>query len=677
MMLLNPNESRLTWTDFSVFIFYFILLITVGFYSMFKHNRSTIHGYFLANRQMSWLCIGASLFATNIGGEHFIGLASSGAAKGLSVGAFEITAIGVIQLLGWVFLPVFLATGVSTLPEYMNRRFGSRRIRIYISCLYLLLYIITKISVNIYASALFINYAFSWNIYLSILFILILTAIYTITGGLASVMYIDTIQTLIMIFGGFLIMILSFKEIGGITNLYYQYLNSTPINNSSCGQPTVKSFQMLRSISDPDMPWLGFFLGHTPNAIWYWCSDQIMVQRVLSAKNLSHARAGTLLAGYLKILPLFMIVIPGMISRALFPDTVGCNQPSVCQSICHNEHSCTNIAYPTLILYILPQGFKGMMLAVMLAALISGLTSIFNSASTLFTVDIYPTLFSFRRHEIQTRELMIVGRLFVVLMTIFGILWIPFVIQMQGSDIYIYMQRVIAYFGPPVACVYLLAILWTRTNENGAFAGLIIGFLFGFLRMIFEFSQAPPLCGEIDQRIWFVRQIHFMYYAMFLFWLTLIISIVVSLCTKPPTDEQLFRTTYWTRNQTINEEHFSMNQLVQRGYDNQGNTIQEDMTTDVIFSNEQNQQLENNNNTQNRENSCGYFRFLKICGSWFCGFNQQEFQTLETDQQQTFDIQQKSWIKWLLNGNLVIILLVEIILFIIFSIPIRHTFLNE
>ena len=671
-MSTNVTESRLTWIDISVFIFYFLLLIIVGFYSMLKHNRSTISGYFLANRQMSWLCIGASLFATNIGGEHFIGLASSGAAKGLSVGAFEITAIGVIQLLGWVFLPVFLATGVSTLPEYMNRRFGSKRIRIYISCLYLLLYIITKISVNIYASALFINYAFSWNIYLSILFILILTAIYTISGGLASVMYIDTIQTIIMIFGGFLIMILSFQEIGGITNLYYQYFNSTPSStNSTCGQPPAKSFQMLRSISDPDMPWLGFFLGHTPNAIWYWCSDQIMVQRVLSAKSLSHARAGTLLTGYLKILPLFMIIIPGMISRALFPDIVGCNQPSTCQSICHSQHSCTNIAYPTLILYILPQGFKGMMLAVMLAALISGLTSIFNSASTLFTVDIYPTLFSFRRQQIQTRELMIVGRLFVLLMTVFGILWIPFVIQMQGSDIYIYMQRVIAYFGPPIACVYLLAILWTRTNENGAFTGLIIGFIFGFLRMIFEFSQAPPLCGENDQRIWFVRQIHFMYYAMFLFWLTLIICVVVSLCTKPPTDEQLFRTTYWTRNQTLDTEHVSMNQLVQHGFYNQGNTIQEEATNDVIFSNEQSQQSENNN----REFRCQYFRLFHICWSWFCGLNYQEFQTLETDQQ-TPDVQQKTWIKWLLHGNLILILIVEIILFVIFSIPIQNTFLK-
>lgn len=195
--------------------------------------------------------------------------------------------IAIIQLLGWVFLPVFIATGVSTLPEYMSRRFGGQRIRIYIACLYLLLYILTKISVNIYAASLFINYAFHWNIYLSVLFVLTLTALCTVSGGLASVMYTDTIQAVIMIFGGFVLMILSYKEIGGISNLYRRYLNAMPdvtsdshfenitniwlnqtIVSATCGKPTMKSFQMLRSASDPDMPWLGFFLGHTPNTIW-------------------------------------------------------------------------------------------------------------------------------------------------------------------------------------------------------------------------------------------------------------------------------------------------------------------------------------------------------------------------------------------------------------------------
>ena len=291
----------------------------------------------------------------------------------------------------------------------------------------------------------------------------------------------------------------------------------------------------------------------------------MMVQRVLAARTISHARGGTLLAGYLKILPLFMIIIPGMISRTLYPNTVACNQPSTCQSICNSKRSCTNIAYPTLILKILPHGFKGVMLAVMLAALISGLTSIFNSASTIFTVDIYPNIFSYRRKKITNRELMIVGRLFVLLMTVFGIAWIPIVIQMQGSELYIYMQQVIGFLAPPIACIYLLAVLWTRANERGAFAGLMIGFVFGLLRMILEFSKQPPLCGEKDTRFWFIRNIHFMYYALFLFWLTFFTCVIVSLCTEPPTKEQLYRTTFWTRNQNSDMELMKMKENIDHG----------------------------------------------------------------------------------------------------------------
>ena len=636
-------------------------------------------------------------------------------------------------MLGWVFLPVFVATGVSTLPEYMSRRFGGQRIRIYIACLYLILYILTKISVNIYAASLFINYAFHWNIYLSVLFVLILTAICTVSGGLASVIYTDTIQAVIMIFGGFALMILSYREIGGIGNLFRKYLdamptdsnltnvwlNQTNISSLTCGKPTTKSFQMLRSISDSDMPWLGFFLGHTPNTIWYWCSDQMMVQRVLAARTIAHARGGTLLAGYLKILPLFMIIIPGMISRTLYPNIVACNQPSTCESICNSKRSCTNIAYPTLILKILPNGFRGVMLAVMLAALISGLTSIFNSASTIFTVDIYPNIFSYRKKKITNRELMIVGRLFVILMTIVGIAWIPIVIQMQGSELYIYMQQVIGFLAPPIACIYLLAVLWTRANERGAFAGLMVGFFFGMLRMILEFSYKPPLCGEIDQRFWFVRNIHFMYYALFLFWLTFLTCVIVSLCTQPPTNEQLHRTTFWTRNQQLDENELvkikrqsTANQpfehpqpdvflppssaltsgtlLTTRNGEDDINSIKihvaRTSTTTAILN-------DSNPTQENLTNGCDLFVLLKSCWSWFCGL---EDETQIDDSNSTYhrlqrkpDVnneghdfmlqhsKERPIIKWILNGNLIFLILVEITLFVVFSLPVKYTFWRE
>ena len=636
-------------------------------------------------------------------------------------------------MLGWVFLPVFVATGVSTLPEYMSRRFGGQRIRIYIACLYLILYILTKISVNIYAASLFINYAFHWNIYLSVLFVLILTAICTVSGGLASVIYTDTIQAVIMIFGGFALMILSYREIGGIGNLFRKYLdamptdsnltnvwlNQTNISSLTCGKPTTKSFQMLRSISDSDMPWLGFFLGHTPNTIWYWCSDQMMVQRVLAARTIAHARGGTLLAGYLKILPLFMIIIPGMISRTLYPNIVACNQPSTCKSICNSKRSCTNIAYPTLILKILPNGFRGVMLAVMLAALISGLTSIFNSASTIFTVDIYPNIFSYREKKITNRELMIVGRLFVILMTIVGIAWIPIVIQMQGSELYIYMQQVIVFLAPPIACIYLLAVLWTRANERGAFAGLMVGFFFGMLRMILEFSYKPPLCGEIDQRFWFVRNIHFMYYALFLFWLTFLTCVIVSLCTQPPTNEQLHRTTFWTRNQQLDENELvkikrqsTANQPFERPQPDVFLPPSSALTSGTLLTTRNGEDdinsikihvartstttaIRNDSNPtqENLTNGCDLFVLLKSCWSWFCGL---EDETQIDDSNSTYhrlqrkpDVnneghdfilqhsKERPIIKWILNGNLIFLILVEITLFVVFSLPVKYTFWRE
>ncbi|CAF3856619.1 unnamed protein product [Rotaria magnacalcarata] len=771
----QQSSNHLTGFDITALVIYFILLIGTGFYSMFKYNRSTVKGYFLANRQMPWICIGASLFASNIGAEHFIGLASSGAAKGISVGAFELNSIAVIQLLGWVFLPVFIATGVSTLPEYMSKRFGGQRIRVYIACLYLLLYILTKISVNIYAASLFINYAFHWNLYLSVLFVLMLTALCTVSGGLASVMYTDTIQAAVMIIGGFALMVLSYTKIGGMSNLYREYLKAMPsptidqqyenitnvwLNQTAasitCGKPSMKSFQMLRSLSDPDMPWLGFFLGHTPNTIWYWCSDQMMVQRVLAAKTISHARGGTLLAGYLKILPLFMIIIPGMISRTLFPDIVACNQPSTCEAVCHSKRSCTNIAYPTLILKILPNGFKGIMLAVMLAALISGLTSIFNSASTIFTVDLYPNILFYRRNKITNRESMIVGRLFVIIMTAFGIAWIPIVIQMQGSELYIYMQQVIGFLAPPIACIYLLSVLWTRANERGAFAGLMIGFVFGLVRMILEFSQQPPLCGEKDTRFWLVRKVHFMYYALFLFWLTFFTCVIVSLLTEPPTKEQLNQTTFWTRNSDTNMElirmkhqinneasissrslhcnevassapmnHALVNTVVEqtpseiflppssplgpgtllRSHDGDDDicsvriSTAHTSTTELEFKNIKtfsncSPSIPNNSNKPNNENTgCDMLVLLKSCWSWFCGLDdtsatddqdelsavnttyhclQRKPENSDTNEARASMLQhmkERPIIKWILNGNLVFVILIEITLFVVFSLP--------
>ena len=235
----------------------------------------------------------------------------------------------------------------------------------------------------------------------------------------------------------------------------------------------------------------------------YWCADQMMVQKVLAAKSLSDAQGGTILTGWIKILPIFLIVVPGMISRVLYPDTVGCVDPEVCQAFCNNPVSCSNTAYPALVLGILPEGLRGVMIAVMLASLMSDLTSIFNSASTLFTMDIYKTI----RSQAKTRELLIVGRLFILVLVAISILWIPIIQQMAGGQLYIYIQAVASYLSPPIAMVYCLAITWPRMNELGAFWSLMYGLTVGLVRMILDFTFREPLCMELDERPAIVKSV--------------------------------------------------------------------------------------------------------------------------------------------------------------------------
>ncbi|TGZ62236.1 hypothetical protein CRM22_007563 [Opisthorchis felineus] len=546
---------------------------------MFASKRGTVSGFFLAGRFMSWIPIGASLFASNIGSEHFIGLAGSGAASGLGVGAFELNASILLQLLGWVFLPVYIASGVCTLPEYMKRRFGGIRIQVYLAGLSLLLYVFTKISVNLYSGSLFLTEALQWNIWVSILLILAFTSLITITGGLAAVIYTDTLQCFIMVAGALVLAILSYIRVGGLPGIVAGYgraiphidpysaegaqmlidlVNISALTNSTslatlvahpdlspglgCSIPSPKAFRLLREVDDPDMPWLGFILGQTPASIWYWCADQMMVQRVLAAKSLSHAQGGTLMAGVIKQLPLFIMVIPGMVSRMLYPNEVACIPGEQCLRVCGQRNGCSNLAYPKLVVGLMPSGLRGLMLSVMLAALISDLTSIFNSASTLFTVDIYQRF----RKNAREAELMIVGRVFVVVLVMVSIAWVPVIQQLQGSQLFIYIQAVSACLAPPIASIYLLAILWKRSTESGAFCALVYGLIVGLVRMILTIIYSEPVCGETDLRPAIVSKVHYMYFALFSFLSSGLILVIISFFSERPKPENLHRLTYWT-----------------------------------------------------------------------------------------------------------------------------------
>ncbi|GIY46258.1 hypothetical protein CDAR_234731 [Caerostris darwini] len=635
--------------------------------SMCSTNRSTISGYFLAGRFMFWLPVGASLFASNIGSEHFIGLAGSGAASGIGVGAFELNALAIIQLTGWVFLPVFIASRVCTLPEYMSKRFGGLRIRTYLAVLSLVLYVFTKISVNLFSGAVFINQALHWNLYWSIFGLLLLTGICTVTGGLAAVIYTDTLQFFVMIIGATIVAGQAFYQVGGISGLYDKYMDAIPsirINGTECGVPKEDAWMLLRSWDDPDMPWLGFLLGQTPASIWYWCTDQMMVQRLLAAKNLSHAQGGTLFAGFMKILPIFLIVMPGMISRVLFTDEVACAHPDVCMAYCQNAAGCSNVAYPRLVLELMPSGLRGLMMAVMLAALMSDLTSVYNSASTLFTMDIWPQI----RKKATVWELMIVGRAFIILMIFVSIGWIPVIQQLQGGQLFIYIQSVSAYLAPPIAAVYLLAVLWKRMNEPACFWAMMLGFIVGVTRMVLDFIYPEPGCNESDLRPLIVQKVHYMYFACILFSITIVSAIIISLITEPPEESRLIRTTYWTRFDGADRDDDKENFEMRRNAD-----LQEKVRLNDIIKEEAGELHEVHKPVIIEEKTALFY--LKKLGNWFCGFNQNtEHQNQEVFQRlsEIASLRQSRRDKVILNSLLVVALTVPVFTYIYFSIALKN-----
>ncbi|KAK7804121.1 hypothetical protein U0070_002464 [Myodes glareolus] len=534
--------------DISVIVIYFVVVLAVGIWAMLKTNRSTVGGFFLAGRAMTWWPMGASMFASNIGSGHFVGLAGTGAASGIAVTAFE--------------------SHVMTMPEYLRKRFGGQRLQIYLSVLSLFISVILNIPSNIFSGAIFIKLAFGLDLYLAIFILLAITAVFTITGGLASVIYTDTFQAIIMLVGSFILMVFAFIEVGGYESFTEKYMNAIPsviegdnlTISPKCYTPQPDSFHIFRDAVTGDIPWPGTAFGMIITALWYWCTDQVIVQRCLCGKNMSHVKAACIVCGYLKILPLFFMVMPGMISRILYTGKsqklnldfmlkshthmVACVVPSECVKQCGVDIGCTNYAYPMLVLKLMPMGLRGLMLSVMVASLMSSLTSIFNSSSTLFTVDLYTKM----RKKASERELLIAGRLFVTVLIVTSILWVPIVEVSQGGQLIHYTESISSYLGPPIAAIFVLAIFCKRVNEQGAFWGLMAGLLLGLIRMIAEFSYGTGSCLVASNCPTIICGVHYLYYAIILFFVSMLVALGVSFLTKPIPDVHLYRLCWTLRN---------------------------------------------------------------------------------------------------------------------------------
>lgn len=494
--------NTISLLDLIIIFGYFVIVFSIGFY--FSRKERTTTDYFLAGRHVGWFAIGASLFASNISSEHFIGLAGTGASSGMAVGHFEWLASLILLMLGWIFVPFYLKSKVFTMPEFLERRFNPAS-RWYLTLVSIIAYVLTKISVTLFAGSLLLNQVVGWDMVTSSIILVIATGIYTILGGLSAVIYTELVQTFVLIGGALLLTILGLHEVGGVSGL----VSKVPADY----------FHMFKPANHPDFPWTGIVFGAPILGIWYWCTDQFIVQRVLSAKNISEARSGTVFAGFLKILPVFILVVPGIIAKALYPEIQG------------------DQAYPVLVTRLLPIGLKGIVIASLLAALMSSLASVFNSSSTLFTMDIYKKL----KPQASESQLVLIGRISTGVLVVLGILWVPF-IKYISSQIYIYLQSVQAYVSPPIAAVFLLGVFWSGANGKGAISALISGLFFGGARLVLELihKQHPfknPLLASF-------ASMNFLHFAIFLFILSVVILVIVSKITGSPPKEKVAGLTF-------------------------------------------------------------------------------------------------------------------------------------
>lgn len=506
--------------DWVIIGLYFILVFVVAGWAYWKEKADeTSTGYFLAGRNVGWFVVGASLFASNIGSEHLIGLAGTGASSGVAVGQFEIIASLMLLLLGWVFVPFYIKSGVFTMPEFLERRY-SPAARWYLSIISIVGYVLTKISVTIYAGGIVFETLMGINFWTGALIVVTFTGIYTIMGGLRAVVYTDMIQMFVLIGGAVTVTVIGLGEVGG-----WGALKST----AGAG-----FFNLWKPISDPAFPWTGILFGAPILGVWYWCTDQFIVQRTLSAKNEDHARRGTIFAGYLKLLPLFIFVIPGVIAYAL------AEQGAL-------ELSQSDQALPALVGLLLPAGLRGLVVAGLLAALMSSLSSVFNSCSTLITWDIYKKM----HPGASERRLVWVGRMATGVLVVLGLLWIPFM-QIISGRLYEYLQSVQAYIAPPIAAVFLVGVMWRRINSDGAIASLLLGFVLGAMRLGLELANGATRDGLAAGSIWeSVAEINFLHFAIILFVICLIALVGVSLATVPPSIDKVRGLTYGTADESV------------------------------------------------------------------------------------------------------------------------------
>jgi len=492
---------------------FFLLMIGIIVW-VIRQKDDTSSDYFLAGRDATWIAIGASIFASNIGSEHLVGLAGAGAESGMAMASWEMQG-WLILMLGWLFVPLYARSGVYTMPEFLERRYNSKS-RSFLSIISLVSYVLTKVAVTVYAGGVVFKSVFNIQyitllgyhvdfFWVSAIGLVVITGLYTTFGGMKAVLYTSVLQTPILLIGSIVILVTGLHMLGG----WDQLMEITRAAKTPTGDSMAS---VIRSANDPEFPWTGVILGSAIIGFWYWNTDQYIVQRVLSGRDQTQARRGSIFGAYLKLTPVFLFLIPGMIAFAL-------NEKGLI------DLKSSDAAFSTLVRVLLPAGFRGVVVGGILAALMSSLASLFNSSAMLFTVDFYKKY----RPNAPEKQLVRVGRIATAVIVVLGILWIP-VMKGMGQVLYQYLQDVQSLLAPGIAAVFLLGVVSKKTTPAAGYWGLVIGFFLGMMRLGMKI-----FASSFDPNNFFFKFIvapNWLHYEIALFIVIILLMVIISYFTE-------------------------------------------------------------------------------------------------------------------------------------------------
>jgi SSS family solute:Na+ symporter len=539
--------------DLLIIFFYFVIIMGLAWW-VIKQKQETTTEYFLAGRHLGWFIVGASIFASNIGSEHLVGLAGSGATDGVAMAHYELHA-WCLLVLGWVLAPFFIRSKVFTMPEFLEKRFSPAS-RTVLSVISLVAYVLTKIAVGIFAGGIVfsvllpeINLFGLDSFWVGSILVILLTGLYTVLGGMRAVAYTETLQTIILVIGSVLVTIYGLKALGGwdtlrstlSSDMFNLWKPLVPAGVEGTWAPVREAGRMAWYFND-NYPWLGMLFCAPIIGLWYWCTDQYIVQRVLSAPNEREARRGSIAAAFFKLLPVFIFIIPGMICFALAKaGTIPALREHLLGPGGELIRDNAQAAFPLLVAHVLPVGIRGIVVAGLLAALMSSLAGVFNASATLFTMDIYSKL----KPMVTQKRLVWIGRVFTGIMVFIGLIWIPVI--RGGRGLYDYLQGVQSYLAPPIFVVFFLGVFMKRLNSKGCLAALLTGFSMGVFRLAVD---TPVKLFHVTYAegsfLWIVNNIFFQYYSLIIFLVCVAVMIGVSYLTEPPSYVKINGLTYGT-----------------------------------------------------------------------------------------------------------------------------------